>query len=365
MTKLLDRREFIVSTLAAPLLGACAKRETGPQRTGRQLGYALVGLGTLSRGQLGPALQRTTNCRLAGIVTGTPASAAEWQSRYGIPDRSVYTYDTIERMADNPDIDVVYVVTPNSLHADHSIAAIRAGKHVFCEKPMEVSVERCEAMIAAAREAGVQLGIAYRCQFEPHHLECERLAREAVFGKLRTVEAAFGFPMRNADQWRLDRQLSGGGPLMDVGIYALQTARMLAGEPVAVSAVQTNTESGPFRDVESDLTMTLTFPDGVVATCSCSYTAAMNSFTATAEHGSFGMRPAYSYSGNRGWRSDGAELSFPPIDHFVAEMDDFADCIMTGRRTRVPGEEGLRDIRIMMAAYQAARSGQPVRLAAG
>jgi predicted dehydrogenase len=128
----------------------------------------------------------------------------------------VYTYDTIERMADNPDIDVVYVVTPNSLHADHSIAAMRAGKHVFCEKPMEVSVERCQAMIAAAREAGVQLGIAYRCQFEPHHLECVRLAREEVFGKLRTVEAAFGFPMRNPDQWRLDRQLSGGGPLMDV-----------------------------------------------------------------------------------------------------------------------------------------------------
>jgi hypothetical protein len=128
---------------------------------------------------------------------------------------------------------------------------------------------------------------------------------------------------------------------------------MLAGEPVEVSAVQTNTESGPFRDVESDLTMTLTFPDGVVATCSCSYTAAMNSFTATAERGSFGMRPAYSYSGNRGWRSDGAELSFPPIDHFVAEMDDFAECIMTGRQTRVPGR-GLRDVH-RSSAYQTAQ----------
>jgi predicted dehydrogenase len=140
---------------------------------------------------------------------------------------------------------------------------------------------------------------------------------------------------------------------------------MLAGEPAEVSAVQKNTESGPFRDVESDLTMTLKFPNGAVATCSCSYTAAMNSFTATAERGSFGMGPAYSYRGIRGWRSDGAALSFPEIDHFVAEMDDFADCIITGRQTRVPGEEGLRDVRIMMAAYQAAQSGRPVRLAGG
>src|SRR5512139_977418 len=105
MVKLLNRREFIASTLAASVLGACTRRETGRQRPGRQLGYALVGLGTLSRGQLGPALQRTTNCRLAGIVTGTPAKATDWQSHYGIPGRSVYSYDTMQRMADNPDID--------------------------------------------------------------------------------------------------------------------------------------------------------------------------------------------------------------------------------------------------------------------
>jgi predicted dehydrogenase len=221
-------------------------------------------------------------------------------------------------------------------------------------------------MIAAARQAGVQLGIAYRCQFEPHHLECVRLAREEVFGKVREVEAGFGFRMRDAEQWRIDRELSGGGPLMDLGIYALQTARMLAGrEPVEVSAVQSNADPEMFKDVESDITVTLTFADGLVARCSSSYTAPMNSFTARAERGSFGMQPAYSYGGNRGWRSDGAPLSFPEINQFVAEMDDFADCILTGRQTRVPGEEGLRDLRIMMAAYESAQSGRPVRLGNG
>lgn len=363
----LHRREFIASALAAasiPFLGAHLTGEPARPPLPKPLGFALVGLGNLSTNQLAPALQRTANCRLAGIVTGTPAKAAAWQRRYGLPDRSIYSYETMARLAENRDIDVVYVVTPNALHAEHTIAAVRAGKHVLCEKPMEVSVARCEAMIDAARTAGVQLAIGYRCQFEPYHLECVRLAREEVFGELRVIEASFGFPIGNPAQWRLVRALSGGGPLMDVGIYALQTARMLAGsEPLEVSAVQTNTDPAKFRDIEQSVTFTLAFPGGVAAHCSTSYAEGMNAFTAYAERGSFGMRPAYSYGGNRAWRSDGATLAFPPIDQFAAELDDFAECITSGRRTRVPGEEGLRDVRVMMAAYAAARTGTVVRLA--
>src|SRR5690606_23699714 len=101
-----------------------------------------------------------------------------WQKQYDLPERSIYSYDTMERMADNPDIDIVYVVTPNALHLEHATKAARAGKHVFCEKPMEISVARCEQMIETLDKAGRKLGVAYRCQFEPHHLECMRIARE-------------------------------------------------------------------------------------------------------------------------------------------------------------------------------------------
>jgi len=353
------RRDFVRT--AALATGASLLR-VPPAQPARPLGVALVGLGSLSTNQIAPALAKTKYCRLAGIVTGTPAKAAAWKARYGIPDRSVYDYATMGRMADDRTIDIVYVVTPNALHAEHTIAAARAGKHVLCEKPMEVSVAQCDAMIAACRAAGRQLAIGYRCRFEPHHLECARLARERAFGEVRMIEAGFGFQIGDPTQWRLTRALAGGGPLMDVGIYALQSARMLTGEePTLVTAVSTTTDPVKFRDVEESMTWELKFPGGVIAHCGTTYKVnGMNRYTAFAERGSFGMTPAYNYDGNRGWRSDGRELRFDEVDQFATELDDFAQCILTGRPTRVPGEEGRRDVRLLMAIYEAARTGRAV-----
>jgi predicted dehydrogenase len=358
------RREFIrrtASLAGVPLLSRCVGRRADDRREG-SLGVALVGLGNLSTHQLAPALQKTTRCHLAGIVTGTPAKAVAWKARYGIPDRSIYDYQTMERMADNPDIDIVYVVTPNALHAEHAIHAARAGKHVLCEKPMEVSVERCQAMIAACRQAGRRLAIGYRCRFEPLHLECARLAREHVRGRPRKMEAGFGFAIGDPAQWRLRRALSGGGALVDVGIYALQSARMMTGEePVRITAQEVKTDRVKFAEVDETMAFRLTFASGVVASCSTTYRVpGLNRMTVYADRGSYGLAPAYNYAGNRGWRSDGAPLAFDPIDPFAAEMDDFARCITTGEPSRVPGEEGLRDVRLMMAIYQAARTGTAV-----
>ncbi|MEP6731168.1 MAG: Gfo/Idh/MocA family oxidoreductase [bacterium] len=357
------RREFIKSAAIAAATAPLVARDLHARPPEKKLGFALVGLGSLSTYQIAPALQKTHFCRLAGIVTGTPAKAIKWKAQYGIPDHSVYNYDTMESMAGNPEIDVVYVVTPNALHADHTIKAAKARKHVLCEKPMEVSVSRCESMIDACRKARRQLAIGYRCQFEPHHLECVRLAREKTFGTLKSIDAGFGFPIGDPTQWRMNRALAGGGPLMDVGIYALQASRMLTHEePVSVSAHTTKTDPAKFRDVEETMTFDLTFPSGVVSRCTTSYSFGVNKFAATAERGGFGMEPAFNYSGNRAWRSDGKPLRFDEIDVFAAEMDDFARCIIDGKPTRVPGEEGLRDIRVMMALYDSARANHPVKL---
>jgi predicted dehydrogenase len=281
-----------------------------------------------------------------------------------LPERSVYSYETMERMADNPDIDIVYVVTPNALHADHTIKAARAGKHVLVEKPMEISVERSQAMIAACKAAKRQLAVGYRCQFEPHHLELIRLARERTLGTIKLIDAGFGFPIGNPTQWRMNKALSGGGPLMDVGIYCLQSARLITGEePVSVAAQETKTDREKFRNVEETMTFQLTFPSGAMADCRTSYAVAgLNRVAVMTERGSFGMEPAYNYGGNRGWRSDNVPLRFDQIDQFGAEMDDFAVSIKSGTTSKVPGEEGLRDVRILMAAYEAARTGRVVRL---
>ncbi|MES2178248.1 MAG: Gfo/Idh/MocA family oxidoreductase [Gemmatimonadota bacterium] len=360
-----SRREFVKRAAlvgaGAPFLSShLADLAMGFQ--GKPLGVALVGLGSLSTNQIAPALQKTKNCRLAGIVTGTPAKAAKWKAAYNIPDKSIYDYKTMSRMADNPDIDIVYVVTPNALHADHSIAAARAGKHVLCEKPMEISVQRCNEMIAASKKAGKQLAIGYRCQFEPHHLEAMRLVKAKQFGDLRLIDAAFGFSIGDPTQWRLNKTLSGGGPLMDVGIYALQSARMLTGEePVKVSAIATKTDPVKFKTVEETMTFELTFPSGVLAHCATTYKInGLNRFTAIGDRGALGMEPAYNYNGNRGWRSDGQPLKFDEIDVFAAEMDDFARCIRSNVRSKVSGEEGLRDVRLLMAIYEAARTGRAV-----
>jgi predicted dehydrogenase len=358
------RRSFVsvsAALAALPFTSTRAPRALAAASR-RKLGFALCGLGSLSTNQIAPALQKTAHCRLAGIITGTPAKAIKWKAQYGIPDRNIYSYETMHRIADDTDIDVVYVVTPNAIHLDNALVAAKAGKHVFCEKPMEISAERCRQMIDAVKAAGRVLGVGYRLHFEPHHLECVRIARSRDFGALKVIDAYFGFPVQPG-VWRLNRALAGGGPLMDVGIYCVQATRYLTGEePVSVSATMT-CGGGRFSEVEESITWQSKFPGGTLAHCAASYNAASAGyFRALGEHGWFALDPAFFYDGIRGTRSDGRTIDYPDIDQFATEMDDFADCIMNGKPTRVPGEEGLRDVKIMTAIYEAARSGKSVDL---
>jgi len=365
---LATRRDFLKTAAYAaaslPFIGGFASCARAAE-PGRKLGFALAGLGSLSTYQIAPALQKTNYCRLAGIVTGSPAKAGQWKAQYGIPDKNIYSYDTMEKMADNPDIDVVYVVTPNALHAEHTIKAAKAGKHVLCEKPMETSVEKCRQMIDACQQAGRQLAIGYRLHFEPNNLECVRLAREKVFGSVKLIEADFGFRIGDPNQWRLNRALAGGGPLMDVGIYALQATRYLSGEePVCVSAVTTVTDPAKFKEVEEAISWQMKFPGGALANCNSSYNLTrLDRYKVFADDGWFELAPAYLYDGIRGRRSDGKSIHLGDLDQFAAEMDDFAQCILNNQPTKVPGQEGLRDVKIMMAIYEAAKTGKTVTLA--
>src|SRR5688572_24551368 len=147
-----------------------------------KLGIALVGLGKYSEGQLAPALQQTAHCHLAGIVTSSQQKKEQWKMKYNLPDNACYTYENFDTIKDNPDIDIVYVVLPNAMHAEYVIRAAQAGKHVICEKPMAITVEDCDRMIEACRQAGKMLSVGYRLHFEPHHQEVMRLGQQRVFG---------------------------------------------------------------------------------------------------------------------------------------------------------------------------------------
>lgn len=318
----------------------------------QKLGIALVGLGNYATGQLAPALQETEHCYLSAIVTGTPSKAATWKALYGIDDRNIYDYDTFDAIADDSDVDVVYVVLPNSMHAEYTIRAARAGKHVISEKPMATSARDCERMIAACDEAGVKLSIGYRLHFDPFHVEMMRLGLEKVFGPVSVVEGSFSFTYRDTDAWRFSKTMAGGGALLDVGIYAIQGARYTIGEePVAVRAQAINTRPDIFTEIFETVLWQMEFPGGAVSTHSTSYSGSVNRLHMTAPGGWAEIDAAYGYSGQIGMTSQGP-MAFTHVRQQALQMDDFALCILEDRDSRVSGAEGLRDMRIIEAIYR-------------
>ncbi|ALW84578.1 glucose-fructose oxidoreductase [Hymenobacter sedentarius] len=328
----------------------------------RKLGVALVGLGKYSTDELAPALQQTKLCRLAGIVTGSPAKAARWKQQYNIADKNIYDYKTFDRIADNPDIDIVYVVLPNALHAEYVVRAAQAGKHVICEKPMATSVADAARMIAAMQKAGKKLGIGYRLHFEPHHREMMRLGQQQVFGPVQHLLADNGFRFNNDTPWRVNKALSGGGPLMDMGIYCLQGCIYTKGQvPVSVTAKFTpKTDPMLFKEVEAGVNWQLQFADGATADCRTTYAENMASrLRAEAPKGWAELAPAFGYGGLQGRTSQGP-MNIPNVNQQAAQMDDFADCVLHNKPTRVPGEMGLRDVQLLEAIYRAAETGQKV-----
>ncbi|NYZ63216.1 Gfo/Idh/MocA family protein [Luteimonas deserti] len=336
----------------------------------RRLGVALVGLGGYSRDLLAPALQLTRHCRLAGIVTGSPDKVPAWQAEYGIPDSGVYSYDDMHRIADNPDIDVVYIVTPNHLHKPLTLAAANAGKHVWCEKPMAMDAGEAESMVRACRDNKVQLAIGYRMQHEPNTRRFMAMAQERPFGRivqLRADAGWFGWRQGADDAWRLD-PACGGGAMYDMGVYCVNAARYSTGlEPVAVRAWDETARRDIFAGVDETMRFTLEFPDDVIARCVTSFGRNLNTLHVDCERGWYELSPFQSYDGNVGRASDGtrfpAQLGERPRMQ-AEQMDQDALAILEGRSPRAPGEEGLRDMRVLDAVFASVRQGnERVRVA--
>ncbi|AOS44525.1 Glucose--fructose oxidoreductase precursor [Lacunisphaera limnophila] len=353
------RRQFLGRVSAASALALAPRSLFAQAAAGRKLGVALVGLGGYSTGQLGPALRLTSHCQLTGVVTGSVEKGKKWAADYGFPETSIYDYSTMARLADNPAIDIVYVVTPNGLHAEHAIAAAQAGKHVICEKPMANTVADCDAIIAACQKAGVRLGIGYRLHYDPTHAELRRLARTQEFGPFLKMDGGFGFTMGRS-QWRAQKKLAGGGPLMDLGVYVLQEALMASGEvpPVALTARELpKLRPEFFVDVEETIEWTLEFANGARATGWTSYNANRNDFRAEAKDGWYEISSAYGYKGQKAVTSRGPVTVTPPASQQALQMDAFARDVLDGTPSLVPGEMGRRDMVMVEAIYASAAAG--------
>ena len=343
-----------------------------PQPPSQRVGYCVVGLGRLSLDEILPAFGETKRARLAAVMSGSPDKAKLVARQYGLPEDAVYGYDEWDRLKANPDVQAVYVVTPNGVHRDNVVAAAAAGKQVLCEKPMAVSSQECRDMIAACAAANVKLMIAYRCQYEPHNRAVIKLARTGEFGKPRMIQAFNGQTTGLPEQWRLRKALAGGGSLPDIGLYCLNTTRAVLGEePDLIQAqIHSPPDDPKYREVEETVSFTLHFPSGVIAQCLSSYGVyEARSLTLHTSNASIDLQNAFAYQGQRlfvghrdGKNAARDERILSPKNQFALEMDHFARCIQENLRPRTPGEEGLQDQVLMEAIYEAARTGAPVKV---
>lgn len=374
--KEVTRRDFmskigqgiLATNVAGALLPGAHAELRVPEPPGKKLGWAIVGLGSLAINQILPAFAKCEKSRVVAFVSGHPDKANKLALRYGVNPKNIYNYQNYDTIKDNPEVDVIYIVLPNGMHAEYTVRGFEAGKNVLTEKPMANTPAECQQMIDAAKKANRKLMVAYRCRYEPYNQTAIHIAQSKEMGPTQMVLCDAGFNIGDPSQWRCNRKLAGGGSLMDIGIYALNASRYLTGEePTEVNAMIYSTPNDPrFREVEEHVTFQLRFPSGILANCSSSYGYFHQShFRVMGTEARLILDPATWYTGLRMYKEHDnviETIDLPDVDHFAAEMDHMSDCVMNNKEPLTPGEEGLRDLTIMQAIYKAAQTNQTVKL---
>lgn len=332
---------------------------------GPVLRVAIMGLGSYGT-RVAEAMQPSQRARITGVISGTPSKVADWQKKYDIPAKNCYNYENFDRIKDNKDIDAVYIITPNGLHKDQAVRVARAGKHVICEKPMAVNAAEGREMVDACKKANVKLLVGYRMHFEANTLEIVNMRKQGELGKIMFFQGLSGFRIGNPNQWRLDKELSGGGAMMDIGIYSVNGARYMVGEePVWVTAQETKTNPEKFKEgIDETIQFQFGFPSGAVASCLSTYSMNyLDRFYLNGEKGFAELHPATGYGPIKG-RTHKGELTHPHITHQTVQMDEMAAIILEDKKPVIPvdGEEGLKDLVIIDAIYQAVKEGKKVAL---
>ncbi|HET7899174.1 MAG TPA: Gfo/Idh/MocA family oxidoreductase, partial [Flavisolibacter sp.] len=298
-----SRRNFLhnltVTAVGLPLLKntPLTSEWKTPTADGPVLRVAICGLGSYAN-RVADAMQSCKRAKVAGVISGTPSKIKDWQSRFSIPDKNCYNYSNMDEIRNNPDIDAVYVITPNALHHDQVIRVAKAGKHAISEKPMALNAKQGQEMVDACKKAGVKLLVGYRMHFEPTTLEVIRMRNSGELGKVMFFQGLSGFRIGNPGQWRLTKDLAGGGALMDIGIYAINGARYMVGEePIWVTAEETKTNPEKFKEgVDETIQFQLGFPSGAVASCLSSYNISyLDRFFLSGEKGFAELFPATGY----------------------------------------------------------------------
>lgn len=365
-----SRRDFLqkisFSTAVLPFLSLKEQQATDEKLyDGPVLRVAIMGLGSYGN-RVAEAMKECKKAKLVGVISGTPSKIATWQSKYGIPEKNCYNYENYGDIKNNPDIDAVYVITPNGLHKQHVIGVAKAGKHAICEKPMSVTAKDGQEMVDACKKANVKLLVGYRMHFEPKTLEVIRMRKAGEFGKVLFFQGLSGFIIGDPKQWRLNKTLSGGGSMMDIGIYSINGARYMIGEePVWVTAQETKNDPVKFKEgIDETIQFQMGFPGGAVASCLSTYSLNnLDKFYLDGIDGFAEMQPSTGYGPIQG-RTHKGELTQPHITHQALQMDGISELIFEGKQPVVPidGEEAVKDLKIIDAIFEAMKTGKKVPL---
>ncbi len=368
-----SRRNFLQKLtapfIALPLLPtyslASIKDVYNQSADGQVLRVAIMGLGSYGT-RVADAMQACKKAKLVGAISGTPSKIKDWQSKYNIPDKNCYNYENFDRIKDNAEIDAVYVITPNGLHHDQVLRVAKAGKHVICEKPMALNAKEGQEMVDACKKANVKLLVGYRMHFEANTLEIIRMRKEGELGKIMFFQGLCGFRIGDPTQWRLNKQLAGGGSLMDIGIYAINGSRYMIGEePMWVTAQETKTNREKFKEgVDETIQFQLGFPGGAVASCLSTYNMNnLDRFFLNGEKGFAELQPSTGYGPIKG-RTNKGELNLPHVTHQTVQMEEMAGIILENKQLIVPvnGEEAMKDLKIIDAIYLAVKTGKKADL---
>ncbi|MEP6952087.1 MAG: Gfo/Idh/MocA family oxidoreductase [Ginsengibacter sp.] len=367
-----SRRDFLQKITAASIAFPFLKQAAEVNKTlynktydGPVLRVAIMGLGSYGS-RVAEAMRDCKMAKLVGVISGTPSKIKDWQSTYSIPEKNCYNYENFDKIKDNADIDAVYVITPNGLHHDQVIRVAKTGKHVICEKPMALNAKEGREMIDECKKANVKLLVGYRMHFEPHTLEIIRMRKAGEFGKILFFQGLSGFIIGDPGQWRLNRQLSGGGSLMDIGIYSINGSRYMIGEdPLWVTAEETKNDPIKFKDgIDETIQFQLGFPGGAVASCLSTYSMNfLDRFFLNGVKGYAELNPSTGYGPIMG-RTNKGELNQPVVTHQTLQMEEMAGIILQGKQPVVPvdGEEALKDLKIIDGIYESSKTGKKIIL---
>ncbi len=314
-----------------------------------KLGVALLGLGSYSTTQIAPSFSICKYCELRGIITESHIKESMWKRKYNIPTRNVYTYQDFDEIFENHEIDIVYIATPNASHIDYAVRAAKAKKHVICEKPLAISSGECNRIIAACNQNSVKLSVGYRLCYSPYFSYLKSII-EASKKSSCQIQGEFSFALEGFSNWRYDIAKSGGGALVDLGIYGIYVSNYLfkaTPKSVFVNAIEKKEDN----DIESAISFELDFGEGKKASYTVSYLNHKNWLSMDLSSGKYSLQNAISTSGQRLYKN-GKEIKLMEANQLAAHLDDFASSIINSSPIRIPGEMGLRDSLIIEALYQ-------------